>query len=124
MSRRAQKLSEEIKREASQILRYEIKDPRVSNMLSITRVEVSKDLSHAKIYVSLLGNDQTKKNALDGLERAKGFIRRELGKRLTLRFVPEIAFFMDTSIEHGAYINQLIEKLMKGEGNEGEDDNF
>jgi ribosome-binding factor A len=71
-----------------------------------------------------LGNDQTKKNALDGLERAKGFIRRELGKRLTLRFVPEIAFFMDTSIEHGAYINQLIEKLMKGEGNEGEDDNF
>lgn len=115
MNRRAQRLSEEIKRETSDILRNCVKDPRVGPLLSITQVEVSRDSSFAKIYVSLLGNEQAKKDALQGLERAKGFIRKELGGRLKLRNVPEIAFIMDDSIEYGSHINQLLKKVMGSE---------
>jgi ribosome-binding factor A len=112
MNRRAQRLSEEIKREISDILRNGVKDPRVSQLLSITQVEVSRDLSFAKVYVSLLGDDGAKKEAFEGLEKAKGFVRRELGSRLRLRLTPEIAFIPDDSIEYGTHINKLLREVM------------
>jgi ribosome-binding factor A len=112
MNRRAQRLSEEIKREISDILRNGVKDPRVSHLLSITQVDVSRDLSFARIYVSLLGDDRAKKEAFEGLEKAKGFIRRELGQRLRLRLTPEIAFIPDDSIEYGTHINKLLKEVM------------
>lgn len=117
MSRRAEKLSEEIKRELSQIIQNEIKDPRVPELISVTNVDVTRDLSYAKVSISIMADEEARKNAMIALDKAKGFIRRELGRRLTLRSVPEIAFFSDASIEHGAYINQLIEKVMKSEEN-------
>jgi ribosome-binding factor A len=117
MSRRSERLSEEIKRIVSQVIRQEIKDPRLSIMLSITRVDVSKDLSFARIFVSPMGDQNDRATTIEGLEHAKGFIRRELGKRLRLRVVPEVAFQIDTSIEHGAYISTLIDKVTKSEGN-------
>lgn len=122
MKRRAQRLSEEIKRETSDILRNGVKDPRVGPLLSITQVEVSRDLSYAKIFVSLLGSKQAKKEALEGLERAKGFIKRELGGRLKLRCTPDISFIMDDSIEYGSHINQLLKKVMGSEETGKEND--
>ncbi len=123
MNRRAQRLSEELKREVSDILRNGVKDPRVTtDLLSITQVRTSKDLSYAKIYVSLLGSEDEKQNTLEGLERAKGFIKRELGGRLKLRGVPEISFLVDDSIEYSSHINQLLKKVMKNEGTGKEND--
>lgn len=115
MSRRAQRLSEEIKREVSDILRNGVKDPRVNPLISITQVHVSRDLSYARIYVSLFGSEKEKKDALEGLERARGFVRRELGGRLKLRNVPEVSFLVDDSIEYGSHINQLLKKVMNDE---------
>ncbi|MDD2573153.1 MAG: 30S ribosome-binding factor RbfA [Bacillota bacterium] len=115
MSRRAQRLSEEIKREVSDILRNGVKDPRVNPLISITQVQVSRDLSYARIYVSLFGSEKAKKDALEGLERARGFVRRELGGRLKLRNVPEVSFLVDDSIEYGSHINQLLKKVMNDE---------
>ncbi|MBA1333907.1 MAG: Ribosome-binding factor A [Firmicutes bacterium] len=122
MSRRAEKLSEEIKRELSQILQNEIKDPRIPELISVTNVDVTRDLSYAKASISMMADEEVKKNAMIALDKAKGFIRRELGRRLTLRSVPEIAFFSDASIEHGVYINQLIEKVIKSEENKRKND--
>jgi len=124
VSRRSEKLSEEIKREMSQIVRSELKDPRISAMVSVTRVEVSRDLSYAKIFISLLGDKEESEKTLEGLMRAKGFIKRELSKKIRTRFMPEISFFVDHSIEYGAYINQLIEKVRQNEGNDHSDDNI
>ncbi len=122
MNRRAQRLSEEIKREVSDILRNGVKDPRITELLSITQVRVSRDLSYAKIYVSLLGSDKEKQDALEGLERAKGFVKRELGGRLKLRGVPEISFMADDSIEYSSHIDKLLKKVMKNEGTGKEND--
>lgn len=124
MARRLEKLSEEIKREISHILRNEIKDPRISSMVSVTAVEVSRDLSHAKIYISLLGSEREKEKTLEGLQRARGFIRKELGRRVRMRIVPEITFTIDKSIEYGAYISELLEKVKEKEGTEQKDGNI
>lgn len=124
MDRRLEKLSEEIKREISHILRNEIKDPRISSMVSVTAVEVSRDLSHAKIYISLLGSEREKEKTLEGLQRARGFIRKELGRRVRMRIVPEITFTIDKSIEYGAYISELLEKVREKEGTEQKDGNI
>jgi len=105
------RLSEEIKKEVSQMIFEEIKDPRISNMTSITDIEVSKDLRYAKIYISVYGNDDEKKNTIEGLKSATGFIRRELGKRIKLRYIPELIFELDNSIEYGAHISKILKDL-------------
>ncbi len=122
MNRRAQRLSEEIKREISGILRSCVKDPRVTSLLSITQVEVSRDLGYARVYVSMFGNEQEREKAIEGLERAKGFVKRELGKKLKLRSTPEITFLLDDSIEYGSHINQLLKKVMSNEETGKEND--
>ncbi|AEF17318.1 MULTISPECIES: 30S ribosome-binding factor RbfA [Thermoanaerobacterium] len=111
MQYRIGRLSEEIKKEVSQMIFEEIKDPRISNMTSITDIEVSKDLRYAKIYISVYGNDDEKKNTIEGLKSATGFIRRELGKRIKLRYIPELIFELDNSIEYGAHISKILKDL-------------
>lgn len=108
--RRLQRMAEEIKREISAILQEEIKDPRVS-WASVTRVEVSNDLGHAVVYVSVLGDEAKQQEAMEALERAKGFVRGEVGNRIRLRHVPELAFRLDRSIEHGIKISSLLNEL-------------
>jgi len=103
-------LAHTIKREVSSILATEVKDPRLG-MISITDVEVSRDLAVAKIYFSQLGGEEERARTLDGLERAKGFIRSELAKRLRVRHTPEIVFLFDPSLEHGAKISALLKSL-------------
>ncbi len=104
------RLSEDIKRELSVMLR-ELKDPRISKLLSIVRVEVSGDLSHCKVNVSAIEGFEKTKESVEGLTSAAGFIRRELTNRLHLRKCPEMKFIADDSIEHSAQISKLIKDV-------------
>ncbi|MBU5450937.1 30S ribosome-binding factor RbfA [Acetivibrio sp. MSJd-27] len=108
-SYRSQKINEEFKRELSNILR-EVKDPRIPDMVSVVKVEVTKDLKFAKAYISVFGDEEKKKNAISGLQSAQGFIKREIGSRLNLRGIPQFTFVLDDSIEYGAHIIDLINK--------------
>jgi len=105
---RKDRVGEEIKRELAILIRDEIKDPRVNGLVSVTHVEVSKDIRYASIYVSCLGDEEKQKNTLAGLKQAAGYLRSELANRLTLRYTPELIFKFDHSIEEGARINQLL----------------
>lgn len=109
-SHRMDKISEEIKRELSEVLR-ELKDPRIPSLVSVVAVTVTKDLKFAKAFVSVFGSDEIRKNAVKGLNSGAGFVRKEIGRRIALRNVPEFTFELDDSIEHGAHINEIIHKL-------------
>ncbi|HUX46936.1 MAG TPA: 30S ribosome-binding factor RbfA [Desulfosporosinus sp.] len=104
---RPNRLAETLKEEISQLIRVELKDPRLG-FVTLTSVEVAGDLAHAKVYVSVLGTEDEGKVSLDVLNRAAGFIRCEIGKRIRLRHVPAIVFVYDPSIEHGAHIAKLL----------------
>lgn len=117
MSERAVRLREEIKREVSVIIQRQVKDPRLG-MVSVTDVDLSRDFSYCKIFVSILGDENQREQSLAGLRRATGFIRSELGKRLRVRHVPEISFSYDASLEHGARINAILKEI----GPDGGDD--
>lgn len=106
---RLSRISEEIKREVSEIILNGLKDPRLPKLISVVSLNVTRDLRYAKVYVSVLGNDEEKKNAIEGLKSAAGFIRREVGHRIQLRYTPELQFELDNSIEHGAYMTKLID---------------
>ena len=121
------KLGEEIRKIISELLLREIKDPRLSGMVSISAVEVTADGSYATAYVSVLGltssseaSEEEKEEVLFAFRSAKGLIKREIGKQIKLRHVPEVLFKMDTSMEYGRHITKLIHDLVI-EGNE--DDN-
>jgi len=121
---RTDRISEEIKKEISAIIQYELKDPRLPQMISVTGVDVTKDLRYAKVYVSVLGSENEKQDAITGLKSAAGFIRREIGRRIQLRYTPEIIFELDNSIERGVYINKLINETLqesRGAGNAEKD---
>lgn len=111
---RINKINEEMRRELSAIMR-EVKDSRIPMMTSIVAVNVTNDLSYAKVYVSVMGNEEVQKKALEGLKSAAGFMRRELGRKMTIRHTPELVFELDRSIEHGAHINEVISSLKKNE---------
>ena len=107
---RQEKLGELIAAELSDLLRTRMKDPRVG-FASITHVEVSGDLRHAKIYVSVLGSEDEQAATIQALKHATGFLRHELASRLVLRYMPALVFKLDTSIEKGTRILQLIREL-------------
>ena len=110
---RINKINEEVRRALSNIVR-ELKDSRIPMMTSIVAVRVTNDLSYAKVYVSIMGDEEVQKKAIQGLKSASGYVRREIGRRLQLRHTPEFIFELDHSIEQGAYINQLIHDINKG----------
>ncbi len=118
-NKRINRISEEVKKALSEILFNGLKDPRVTSMTTITDVNVTKDLSYANIYVSVLGDEKEKNDSLDGLRNAKGFIRSEIGKKVNLRHVPEPIFHLDETIEHASHISDLIEKVKKEDNNRG-----
>ena len=109
--KRINRISEEVRKTVSELLTTEIKDPRINPMTTVTKVEVTRDLSFANIYVSVLGDEKDKEDTLEGLESAKGFIRKEIGNRVDLRYVPEPIFHLDESIERGIYMSKLIDKV-------------
>lgn len=110
---RAKRVREAMRAEISDIIRNEIKDPRIG-FVSVTSVEVSRDLRHARVYISVLGGDEERRATLAALEGARGFIRGEVGRRLRLRFAPELVFRADDSIAHGAEISRLLAEIRRG----------
>ncbi|MGI5902259.1 MAG: 30S ribosome-binding factor RbfA [Desulfitobacteriia bacterium] len=117
---RAFRLAEAIKIEVSRIIREEIKDPRLG-FVTVTAVEVTDDLRHAKIFVSIMGDKAEIKKNMDVLTKASSYVRSELGKNIRVRYVPEIVFKHDQSIEHGVYISKLLRDVgVDGENDEGE----
>jgi ribosome-binding factor A len=115
---RIRRVAEQMKKDVSAIIASEIKDPRVAGLTSITDVELSKDLRYASIYVSIFGNDNEKEETLQTLIRASGFIRGEIGRRIRLRYTPEISFYLDNSLEYGAHIERVIRSLKEETGEE------
>lgn len=105
------RINEEVYRELANIIRGEIKDPRISPMTSVVSVEVAPDLKTCKAYISVLGDDEARKNTYKGLKSAEGYIRTLLAKRVNLRNTPVITFIMDNSIEYGVNMTKLIEDV-------------
>ncbi|MDD6763369.1 MAG: 30S ribosome-binding factor RbfA [Clostridiales bacterium] len=107
---RIDKINGEVMRELASVIR-ELKDSRIPLMTSVVAVHVTNDLRYAKAYISVMGDDNTKKKAMEGLNSAAGFIRRQIGKRVDLRYTPEFIFELDNSIEHGSHIDKLLKNI-------------
>lgn len=117
-NKRLGRISEEVRKVVSEIIGNGLKDPRINSMTTVTKVEVTRDLRYAKIYVSVLGDDREKKETIEGLENAKGFIRRDISSKIDLRYTPEPVFVLDESIEKGIYISKLIDEVNKNSSNQ------
>lgn len=118
-SNRIKRISEEVRKVISTMLINGIKDPRITSMVSVTDVEVTNDLRYAFVYISILGGDE--ESTLQGLNSARGYIRREVGRAVKLRYVPEVIFKIDDSIERGMYMDELIKKVSEEEKKEEKD---
>lgn len=105
------RINGEVLKELSNIIRSEIKDPRINPMTSVVSVEVAPDLKTCKAYISVLGDEQSQKDTITGLKSAEGYIRRELARTVNLRNTPEIKFILDQSIEHGINMSKLIDEV-------------
>ncbi|MDD7740021.1 MAG: 30S ribosome-binding factor RbfA [Fusicatenibacter sp.] len=116
------RINAEVQRELSNIIRKEIKDPRIGLMTSVTDVEVAPDLKTCKVYISVLGDVQAKEDTIRGLRNGEGFIRRLLAKNLNLRNTPELTFVLDESIEYGVTMSKLIDEVTRKE-DRGEEEN-
>ena len=112
---RPERVAHLMRREVADILRNKMRDPRLSQWVSVTDVEVTEDLSFAKVFVSILPEGAERDLTLETLAHAAGFVRRELAPRLGLRDVPEIRFKLDTSIERGARVDELLRRIERGE---------
>ena len=108
---RKDRVAEQIRRELAELIRTELKDPRVG-MISITDVEVTADYAHAKVFFSTLAGSEHVAEVLVGLQKASGFLRRELGKRISIHMTPQLHFVFDQSLERGADLSQLIQKAV------------
>ncbi len=118
-SNRIDRISEEVMKALAEALRN-VKDPRVQNgLVSITHCEVTGDLRYAKVYISVFGSDEQGKEVMKGLKSASGWLRREVGHKVQLRYAPELVFHLDSSMTHGAHISQVINELER-EGKMGE----
>lgn len=107
------RINGEVQRELSNIIRGEIKDPRINPLTSVVAVEVAPDLKTCKAYISVLGDEESQKNTLAGLKSAEGFIRSKLAKSINLRNTPEIKFVLDQSIEYGVKMSKMIDEVTK-----------
>lgn len=118
---RPERVAQLIRRELSDIITNRMRDPRVGQWLSITDVEVTRDLSFARVYLSMLGPAEERERVLEGLRSATGFIRSQLAPRLDVREVPELRFEIDTSLDKGARVDDILRRLERGETIEDED---
>ena len=109
------RVNEEIRKALSQIIDYEVKNPDVTGMISVTKVKVTPDLKYAKVYVSIL-NAKNNEKTLEGLKASSGFMRSSLAKKVNLRITPELVFELDESLEYGARIDSILNDIMKDNG--------
>lgn len=105
------RINEEYRKELSHIIGYELKNPNITGMISVTKVKVTPDLKYAKVYVSIL-NSKNIKETMEGLKKSSGFIRSELAKRINLRNTPELVFEIDDSMEYGAKIDSILKEIL------------
>ena len=105
------RIDEEFRKELSQLISFELKEPSVTGMVSVTKVKVTPDLKYAKVYVSIL-NSKNLKETMEGLKKSSGFIRSELARKINLRNTPEILFELDDSLEYGAKIDSILKEIM------------
>lgn len=108
---RINRIDEEYRKELSQIIGYELKNPNVTGLISVTKVKVTPDLKYAKVFVSIL-NSKNIKETIEGLKKSSGFIRTELAKRINLRNTPELIFEIDDSLEYGAKIDSILKEII------------
>lgn len=108
---RVSQIGEEIKRVISQLLRTKMKDPRISDMVSITEVRVTNDLSFAKVFVSVFGTEDEKNDTLEGLRNAEGFIKKEIGRNVKMRIMPKLIFELDDSVEESLRLEKILEEI-------------
>ncbi|HZG61048.1 MAG TPA: 30S ribosome-binding factor RbfA [Anoxybacillus sp.] len=120
MRLRAARVGEQMKKELSDIINRKLKDPRIG-FVTVTDVRVTGDLQQAKVYISVLGDEEQRQNTLKGLAKAKGFIRSEIGQRIRLRKTPEIYFEIDESIDYGNRIESLIKQISEEEQHKSEE---
>ena len=118
---RTDRIASEIMREAERIIREDVSDPRTQCMFSITHVDVTRDLRYAKVYVSIY-EEAKREPMMKALKSAAGFIRHNLGRRVQLRYTPELLFELDTTIEYGVHIASLINQVRKTEGSQPDED--
>lgn len=109
---RFERINEELKKEISNIINYELNNPNVTGLISVTKAKITPDLKYAKVYVSIL-NSKNIKETLAGLKKSSGYIRTEIAKRINLRITPELIFELDDSIEYGAKIDSILKDIMK-----------
>ena len=123
MSRRTERLGEEVREEVAQLIAGELKDPRIG-FVTVTRVEVTPDLRTARVYVGVLGTEKQKQASLAGLRQAAGFLRRALGQSLRLRYTPELVFTYDEGLEASDRVAQLLAEISRpaGPGSSEDDD--
>lgn len=108
---RIQRINEEIRKELSDIIRYKVKDSALSGMVSVVKVDTAADIKQAKVYVSVFGSEKEKKDSILALQRAQGFIKRELGSKLRTHHIPTLTFIEDTSIEYSFKISEMLDKM-------------
>lgn len=113
--KRTDRLNLEIQRAVADIIRLELHDPRVSTLASVMKVDLTNDLSYCKIYITVYGTDEEIKNTFDGLNAAKGFIKRQLSDKIKIRKMPEISFIKDDSIAYSVHINEILNKIKEEE---------
>ena len=116
------RINGEVQKELSNIIRNEIKDPRIHPMISVMAVEVAPDLKTCKAYISVLGDKEAKEATIKGLKNAEGYVRRQLAGNLNLRNTPEIRFILDESIEYGVAMSKLIDDVTKKDGSAGSEE--
>jgi ribosome-binding factor A len=110
-NRRIDRVNELLRSELSELISREIKDPRLSGLISVTEVDTTADLRHAKVFVSVFGREDERRSSLEALRSATGFLRREVAQRVTFRYMPELEFHLDSSIEQGDRIMQLLKQV-------------
>jgi ribosome-binding factor A len=118
---RTRRIAEQIQRELAEVIRLELKDPRVASLVTITDVEVSPDQSHAKVFFTLLGDSSKIAETTEGLKRAAGFLRTQLAHRVKLRTVPQLEFRYDASVERGVKLSRLIDEAVASPGKDSSD---
>lgn len=120
MSRRVERLNSLLRQEICDLLRRGVKDPRLGGFVTVTQVSISPDLRHARILISVIGSEEEKKTVLQALTSASGFLRKEIGNRLRMRYSPELSFRYDDSIDQGAQVLQLMSQMATTEAGENE----
>ena len=118
---RIDRISEEVRREVDRIIREDLNDPRITGTFSVTHADVTRDLRYAKIYVSVLEDDK-REGLMAALKKAAGFIRRELGRNIIIRYSPELTFVSDENIAYGVHIAKVLADAQKTEAHHDEDD--